>query len=221
MLFKDRREAGSQLASKLTQYQGLKNVIVLGLARGGVVTAAEVADALHAPLNVIVVRKIGAPDNEELALGAIAEHGEGIFNEELIGLLGVSPHYLQREVERQKLILKSRLDLYRGSAPAPELKGKVVILVDDGIATGASMRVAIQSLRQAGVKKLVMAVPVAAPDSLERIAQEVDETVCLASPHQFGAVGFFYRSFEQTSDEEVVRLLARHPGDISRDYCDT
>jgi putative phosphoribosyl transferase len=210
MLFNDRQDAGRQLASKLMRYKDLKNVIVLGLARGGVVTAAEVARLLHVALNVIVVRKIGAPDNEELALGAVAEHGEGIFNGELIELLGVSSRYLQMEVERQKKILKERLDLYRGSTLAPELKGKMVILVDDGIATGASMRVAIQSLRQAGVEKLVMAVPIAAFDSLRRISQEVDETVCLSSPLQFGTVGLFYRNFEQTSDEEVVRLLTQH-----------
>lgn len=207
MLFKDRRDAGIKLVSPLSHYKDHKDVIVLGLARGGMVTASEVALGLHVPLNVLVVRKIGAPGNEELALGAIAEHTEGIFNENLVGILGVSSDYLKKEVERQKKILNNRLELYRGKSPAPELKGKIVILVDDGIATGASMRVAIQSVRNAGAKKIVLAVPVAAPDSLSKIAQEVDEVVCLYTPVFFEAVGGFYRVFDQTSDEEVIHLL--------------
>jgi len=208
MLFKDRRDAGKQLLPPLDKYKNQQDVIVLGLARGGVVTAYEVASGLNVPLNVIVVRKIGAPGNEELALGAIAEHGEGIFNEQLIGILSVPQDYLKKEVARQKKILKERLDLYRGSSPIPIIHGKTVILVDDGIATGASMRVAIQSVRDAGAKKIVLAVPVAAPDSLRKIQKEVDEVVCLSSPVFFEAVGGFYRAFEQTSDEEVIHLLA-------------
>lgn len=208
MLFKDRRDAGKQLVPKLAKYKDSKDVIVLGLARGGVVTAYEVASGLNVPLNVVVVRKIGAPGNEELALGAIAEHGEGIFNDQLISVLGISSEDLELEVERQKKILKVRVDLYRGSSPAPVLKGKTVILVDDGIATGASMRVAVKSVRDAGAAKVVLAVPVAAPDSLRKIEKEVDEVVCLSTPVFFEAVGGFYRAFEQTSDEEVIHLLA-------------
>ncbi len=207
MLFNDRRDAGKQLSARLEKYQGQKDVIVLGLARGGVVVAGEVASRLSVPLNVIVVRKIGAPGNQELALGAIAEHGDGIFNEELIASLGVSPQYLKMESSRQKEMLIARLALYRGKLAAPNLRDKTVILVDDGIATGASMRVAIQSLRHSGVKKIVLAVPVAAPDSLQKISKEVDETVCLFSPSYFEAVGSFYRSFDQTSDEEVIQIL--------------
>lgn len=208
MLFKDRREAGKQLVPLLNKYKDQNDVIVLGLARGGMVTAYEVALGLNAPLNVVVVRKIGAPSNEELALGAIAEHGEGIFNEHLIGILGVSHDYLKKEIERQRRILKERLDLYRGNSPAPMLKEKTVVLVDDGIATGASMRVAIKSVHDAGAKKIVLAVPVAAPDSLRKIQKEVDEVVCLSSPVFFEAVGGFYKAFEQTSDEEVIHLLS-------------
>jgi putative phosphoribosyl transferase len=207
MFFKDRRDAGRQLVPQLSKYKNCKDVIVLGLARGGVATAYEVASGLNVPLNVVVVRKIGAPGNEELAVGAIAEHGEGIFNEQLIRILGVSQDYLKKETERQKQILKSRLDRYRKNAQAPHLKEKTVILVDDGIATGASMRVAIKSVRDAGAKKIVLAVPVAAPDSLRKMQMEVDELVCLSSPAFFEAVGAFYGRFEQTSDEEVVRLL--------------
>lgn len=209
MEFKDRRDAGRQLAARLMDYKGQKDVIVLGLARGGMVTADEVASALCVPLNVIVVRKVGAPGNEELALGAIAEHGEGIFNEHLIGLLGVPSSEIKREVERQKKILLERLALYRGNSPAPDLKGKTVILVDDGIATGASMRVAIKSVRAAGPKKIVMAVPVGAPATLQKMSGEADEIICLHSPIIFEAVGSFYRVFDQTADEEVVRLLSR------------
>jgi putative phosphoribosyl transferase len=207
ILFKDRRDGGHQLAQQLLKYKGQKDTIVLGLARGGVVVAAEVATALHLPLNVIVVRKIGAPNNEELAVGAIAEHGEGIFNDHLIALIGVSSEYLQREIERQKKILQERLILYRGSASPLELKGKMVILVDDGLATGASMRAAIESVRSAAVKKIILAVPVAAPDSLDQMRRDVDEVVCLSSPPSFQAVGSFYRVFDATSDSEIVQLL--------------
>lgn len=207
MLFKDRHDAGKQLISALSRYQGQKDLIVLGLARGGVVTAFEVAQGLCVPLDVIVVRKIGAPGNEELAVGAIGEDGKGIFNEHLIGILSVSSEYLKNEVERQKTILSQRLALYRGKRSSLDLKDKTVILVDDGIATGVSMRVAIQFVRAAGAKKVILAVPVAAPDSLRKIKQEVDEAVCLYSPAFFEAVGSFYRLFDQTSDEEVIHLL--------------
>jgi putative phosphoribosyl transferase len=208
MAFKDRYDAGKQLASRLTKYKSDKNALVLGLARGGVVTASAVAAGLHLPLNVVVVRKIGAPGDEELALGAVAETGEGIFNEHLISLLGVSADYLKREVEKQKKIVLERLGRYRGMCPAPELKGKTVILVDDGIATGASMRVAIQWVRSEGAKKIVLAVPVAAPDSLKQIEKEVDEAICLISPVYFEAVGSFYKFFDQTEDAEIIRILS-------------
>lgn len=207
MQFMDRHDAGRQLVPLLSQYKDRKDVIVLGLARGGMVTAFEVASGLNVLLNVIVVRKVGAPGNEELALGAIAEQGEGIFNEQLIEVLGVSHEYLKKEVERQKKILKERLALYRDKSLPPVIEGKTVILVDDGIATGASIRVAIQSVRAAGAKKIILAVPVAAPDSLRKMEKEVDEVACLSSPSFFEAVGQFYKAFEQTSDEEVMRLL--------------
>lgn len=210
MLYKDRQDAGRQLAQHLLKYKTPSNAVVLGLARGGVVTAAEVAIALGLSLNVIVVRKIGAPGNEELAIGAISEEGDGIFNDHLIGLLGVSSDYIKKEVERQRRILKERLLLYRGKNSDLDLKGKTIILVDDGIATGASMRVAIRSVRHAGSKKIVLAVPVAAPDSLKKLSKEVDETVCLSAPSFFEAVGSFYRVFDQTTDEEVVQLLSKH-----------
>ncbi|HEY5259043.1 MAG TPA: phosphoribosyltransferase [Rhabdochlamydiaceae bacterium] len=208
MAFKDRYDGGKQLVERLTKYKGDKDALVLGLARGGVITASAVAAGLHLPLNVVVVRKIGAPGEEELALGAIAETGEGIFNEHLISLLGVSSDYLKREIEKQKNIVKVRLSRYRSNCPASELKGKTVILVDDGIATGASMRVAIQWAKSEGAKKIVLAVPVAAPDSLKSMEKEVDEVVCLFSPVYFEAVGSFYKFFDQTEDAEIIRLLS-------------
>jgi putative phosphoribosyl transferase len=212
MLYKDRQDAGRQLGQQLLKYKNKSDAIVLGLARGGVVTAAEVASALGLELNVVIVRKLGSPGNEELAIGAIGEQGEGIFNDHLIGLLGVSSDYIKKEVERQRRILKERLLLYRGKSTDLHLKGKTVILVDDGIATGASMRVAIRSVRQSSAKKIVLAVPVAAPDSLKKLSKEVDETVCLSAPGFFEAVGSFYRVFDQTTDEEVVQLLTKYSG---------
>lgn len=208
MIFKDRSDAGRQLVPLLQSYKNQENVIVLGLARGGIVTAYEVAKELNLPLGVMVVRKVGAPGNEELALGAVTEKGEGIFNDHLISMLSVSQDYLKRQIEKEKQLAKARLELYLGNRPAPSVKGKTVILVDDGVATGASVRVAIQSLRGQGSKKIVLAVPVAAPDSLQKIKKEVDEVICLQSPSYFEAVGSFYQKFDQTSDEEIMRLLS-------------
>jgi putative phosphoribosyl transferase len=208
MLFKDRHDAGKQLAARLFEYKNRKDVIVLGLARGGVIVAYEVSQALNAPLNVIVVRKVGAPGNEELAIGAVTETGDGVFNDHLISLLGVTEEYLKREVEKEKKLAAKRLALYRSNCPSPELKEKTVILVDDGIATGASMRVAIRAVKNSGAQKLILAVPVASPDSLRRFESEADKIVCLSSPTFFEAVGAFYKVFDQTTDEEIVHLLA-------------
>lgn len=211
MQFVDRVDAGKKLAAQLLRaYKGQRDTLVLGLARGGVVVAHEVAALLGLPLHVIVVRKIGAPGNEELALGAISTSGEGIFNERLIGLLGATQEYLKATVEREKGIAQKRLALYQGSAPPPQIKDKTVLLVDDGIATGASMKVAIQAVRSQGAKKIVLAVPVAASDSLRQIEPKVDEVVCLSVPPFFEAVGAFYRVFDQTTDEEIIDLLSHH-----------
>lgn len=209
MIFKDRSDAGRRLAAALSKYRDQEKTIALGLARGGMVVAEALASALNIPVNVIVVRKVGAPGNPELALGAIAEQGEGIFNENLISLFGLSHQSLEAEVKRQREILGERLKLYRGNTSAPILKNKTVILIDDGIATGASMRAAIQSVRQAGAKKIVLAVPVASPDALSKIEREVDEVVCLFSPAYFEAVGSFYETFSQVSDETVMQILLR------------
>ncbi len=207
MLFKNRDDAGVQLATKLEKYKNDPKSVVLGLARGGVVVAHAVAGALHLPLDVMVIRKVGAPDNEELAIGAIDEEGFGIFNDDIIEQLGIHAQYIKQEVEREKRVAEQRLALYRKGHKRVEVKGKTVLLVDDGIATGASIKAAIHALRQKGAGKIVLAVPVAPPDTLKRISKDVDETVCLFAPERFGAVGQFYFDFAQTSDQEVVQLL--------------
>lgn len=207
MIFQDRHDAGQKLAHALEKYRGGADLLVVGLARGGVVVAYEVAHLLEVPLEVLVVRKIGAPDNEELAIGAISETGEVLWNTDLIAMTGASSSYIKKIQEKERSLAEERARLYRKKKPV-SFKNKTVILVDDGIATGASVEVAIQSLRKAEVKKIVLAAPVAAPDSLGRLKKQVDEVVCLCAPLQFGAVGAFYREFDQTSDDEVVQLLS-------------
>ncbi len=210
MLFLDREDAGAKLAEKLQLRAHKSGDVVLGLARGGVVVAAAVAKALHLPLGVLVVKKVGAPGNPELALGATTKEGCTLLNDSLIALLGVSKEYLVREVERQKRAASQKEELYFAQALPPKIEGKRAIVVDDGIATGASMRVAIKAVRSSGASHITLAIPVAAPDSLEQIRSEVDEVVCLHAPEYFEAVGAFYKEFEQVEDEEVISLLSQN-----------
>lgn len=207
MRFSDRREAGQLLAKELEIYKDSKDAIVLGLARGGVVVAAEIAKTLHLPLNVVVPRKIGAPYNPELAIGAIMEDGEGVFNTSILRMLDVPESFIQNEIEKEKAVAKKRLALFRKNVPLPKLKDKNVILVDDGIATGATMQAAIKSIRKAGAERIIVAVPVAASQSLTPIETEVDQIICLFAPDDLGAIGFYYNSFDQTDDIEVIQLL--------------
>ncbi len=200
-------EAGKELAKQLASYQDSKDAIAVGLARGGVVVAVALARALNISLDVIVVRKIGAPDNPELALGAIAEKGRGAFNDELIALLGVSKEYIKKETERQREIVKMRKELYLQGRKNQDFTGKTVLLVDDGIATGASMKVAIESVKEQNAGKIVVATPVAPPEARQAIALLVDEVVCLSEPSRFPAVGAFYKEFGQVSDEEIINLI--------------
>ncbi len=207
MQFRDRSDGGRQLVPRLEKYKGQPDTLVVGLARGGVVTAFEVAKGLSLPLVAFVVRKIGAPGNEELALGAISETGDALLNQHMISMVGASPDYLKRTMEKERKVAQERSLRYRKKTTPADFNGKTIILVDDGIATGASMEVAIQSMHKAKAKKIVLAVPVAAPDSLHRLGKEVDEVVCLSAPSMFNAVGAFYRQFGQTSDEEIMQLL--------------
>lgn len=209
MIFKNRTHAGELLAKELPRYANGPDVVVIGLARGGVVIAAAIAKELHVALDVMVVKKVGAPDNEELALGAVSDEGEGVFNDELITLLGVSKEYLHKEIERQRELVKQKKELFFQGSKGPKLEGKDVILVDDGIATGASMKVAIASALSQSPKKLIVAVPVAASESLKTIRPLVDQVVCLSTPAHFGAVGAYYQEFAPVEDGEIIDLIAK------------
>ena len=206
--FADRREAGVVLADALAAYRGAPDLLVLGLPRGGVPVAWEVATALRAPLDVLVVRKLGAPNWEELAVGAIASGGLVVLNDDVVRSLRISNEQLQQVIDREAAELARREEAYRGGRPLIELAGKTVILVDDGIATGASMLAAIRAIRAAGPAKIVVAVPVAPPSACRQLAEAADDVVSVWVPPSFMAVGEYYRDFRQTSDDEVRKLLA-------------
>ena len=206
-MFRDRRHAGQELVHLLSKYLRDPQAIVIGLPRGGVVTAHVIAKSLHLPLDIICPRKIGAPGNPELAIGAITETGEGIWNTALIIQLSVPKEHIIHGVEKEKVQALRRLNSYRQGRPPRELKGKTVILVDDGLATGSTMKAAIRSAKLEGAKRVVVAVPVSPQDTLEEIQKLVDEVVCVSNPSESQAVGQFYKEFSATEDEEVIRLL--------------
>src|SRR5947207_8456845 len=212
--FSNRAEAGRQLTEKLDKYAGRKDVIVLGLPRGGVPVAYEVAKRLRAPLDVFIVRKLGVPGFEELAAGAIASGGVRVLNEEVMRAIPYADEAIESVTERETVELERREQIYREGRPSPELRDRVVILVDDGLATGATMRAAVKALRQRGVAQIVVAVPVGPPDTCREIEQEADETICLSTPPFFQAVGQYYEDFSQTSDEDVRELLSQAAQDI-------
>jgi len=207
--FANRAEAGRLLAEKLEKYAGRTDVVVLGLPRGGVPVAYEVAQRLGVSLDVFVVRKLGVPGFEELAVGAIASGGVRVLNEDIMRSLPNADQLIESVTEKETVELERREQTYRDRRPAPELRDRVVILVDDGLATGATMRAAVAALRQQGVAKIVVAAPVGAPDTCRELEQEADETICATAPEFFQAVGQYYEDFSQTSDEEVRELLAR------------
>jgi putative phosphoribosyl transferase len=211
-LLTDRREAGRLLAVELKNYRGRADVVVLGLPRGGVVVAYEVAKALNVPLDVYLVRKLGAPGQEELAIGAIASGGVRVMNEDLVDALGLSSAQIEAIAAREQVELERRERTYRGDSRPPDLSGKTVLLVDDGLATGASMRTAIRSLRSHRPGRIVVAVPIAPRSTCVALEREVDEVVCLMSPEPFYAIGQWYLDFAQTSDSEVVTLLGEARG---------
>jgi len=207
-VFKDRHEAGRRLGWKLSRYAGLRPVVV-ALPRGGVPVAAEIADRLGAPLDVIVVRKIGLPWQPEFALGAIAEGNVCLLNHALIAEAGLKGAELDPAIARERVELLRRIRVYRGRSLRVPLAGRVVILVDDGLATGYTARAAIEGVRREGASRVVLAVPVAPPDSVAAMRGVADEVVALESPPWFVSIGEYYEDFRQTSDEEVVGLLAR------------
>jgi putative phosphoribosyl transferase len=203
MLFKDRKDAGKQLSTLLSSFIGRQDLIVFGLPRGGVITAAEVAKILKAPLDVTCPRKIGAPWNPELAIGAVAESGEAILN------VGELSKEIEATIEKERIEAQRRQSLYRKGLPPLLLQESVAILVDDGLATGATMKAAIKGIQARHAKEIVVAVPLAPSDTLEEIREMVNKVFCLYTPSFFQAVGQFYQHFGQTSDEEVIQLLAR------------
>ena len=207
MIFHDRSEAGKFLARRLAHYAGQPDLLVLALPRGGVPVAFEVAKGLEAPLDVFLVRKLGVPGHEELAMGAIASGGVVVLNEEMLGGLGIPDYMIQNVAERELQELKRREDVYRADLPEIDVHGRTVILVDDGLATGSTMRAAAQALRKQSPKRLIVAVPVGAPDTCDEFRCETDEVICAVAPEEFHAVGLWYEDFSQTSDEEVQWLL--------------
>lgn len=207
--FRDRREAGQRLAARLTPYAKRDDVIVLALPRGGVPVAFEVAQALEAPLDVFMVRKLGAPGHPEFAIGAIATGGVRVLSHDVIAELGIPRTTIEWVAERERLELERQEKAYHGDGPKPVLQGKTAIVVDDGLATGSTMEAAIAALREHRAAKIVVAVPVGPVDSCRRLRALADEAICLETPEPFNAVGQWYQVFDQTTDAEVVELLRR------------
>lgn len=207
MQFSNRRDAGRQLAAKLAEYADDANVLVLGLPRGGVPVAYEVARALHAPLDVFLVRKLGVPGHRELAMGAIASGGLRVVNSDVVEALGIVPSAVESVATSELVELERRQSAYRGNAPLPKLSGRTVIVVDDGMATGSTMRAGVGALRQSNPARIIVAVPVAAAETVRRLREDADSVVCLIAPPDFQAVSAWYAAFSQTSDEEVRKIL--------------
>src|SRR6267378_4882466 len=208
-VFRDRSEAGRLLAEKLARYSNRPDLLVLGLPRGGVPVAYEVARSLNAPLDVFLVRKLGVPGHEEFAMGAIATGDVRVLNPQAVRALSIPDYVIDSVVAREQQELERRERLYRGNRPAPDVRGKTIVLVDDGLATGASMQAAVQALREKQARRIVVAVPIAAPETCEQLKEQVDDIICAVTPDPFYAVGLWYRDFSQTTDEEVRKLLER------------
>ncbi|MDK1493999.1 phosphoribosyltransferase [Sinorhizobium sp. 7-81] len=206
--FVDRRDAGRQLADVLAKY-AQSEPLILALPRGGVPVAFEIAKALHAPLELVLVRKIGAPGHSEYGIGAVVDGNDPqfVYNEDAIRIVNPPAGYIEAESRRQLAEIERRREVYQGNRPPTPTEDRTVIVVDDGVATGGTVKVALKALRKAGTGKIILAVPVAAGDALEQLEAEADEVVCLQTPDPFRAVGIHYIDFDQTSDDEVIRLL--------------
>jgi predicted phosphoribosyltransferase len=213
MLFRDRVDAGRQLAARLTDFAGRPDVVVLGLPRGGIPVAHEVATLLDVALDVFLVRKLGVPGQSELAMGAIASGGIEVLNHALIRELGISDALVAQVAVRERLELERRDALYRAGCAAASVEGRTVLLVDDGLATGSTMEAGIVALRHFSPARVVVAVPVGARETCERLRSIADQVVCVSAPAPFEAVGAWYQEFSQTTDEEVIQLLRRSPSD--------
>jgi putative phosphoribosyl transferase len=209
LLLKNRRAAGQALAEELQEYKKRDDVIVLALPRGGVPVAVEVAEALDAELDLMLVRKLGTPGQRELAMGAIASGGSRVMNEDVVRGFNISEDAISQVEKKERKELQRREQAYRGERPGPELANRCVILVDDGLATGATMRAAVEAVRQDDPVSLVVAVPVAPADTVEMLRKQVDEMVCLAEPEPFMAIGMWYMDFSQVSDDEVRHILEK------------
>ena len=209
MIFRNRQDAGQRLAARLKNYAGRSDVLVLALPRGGVPVAFEVAQQLKAPLDVFLVRKLGVPGHEELAMGAIASGDTRVINEDVVRYLQIPGEVIDAVAAEEQRELERREREYRDGKPAPQVKDRVVILIDDGLATGSTMRAAAAALRKQNPSRIVVAVPVAPAETCEEFRKEVDEVVCAATPEPFQGVGLWYDNFSQTSDEEVRQLLNR------------
>lgn len=207
MVFKNREEAGKKLAVKLKNFQDKKNLIVLAIPRGGLAVGKQFSQTLNCPLDIIVTKKISAPGNPELAIGAVGEIGEPVINEELAVSVGAGEKYLEEEITNRQTEVERRIKEYRGERLPFDLKNKTVIITDDGVATGATMEAAVEVVRQQEPKKIIVATPVIARDSLKKLEEKADEVIYLEAPLMFFAVGQFYQEFRQITDEEVKRLL--------------
>jgi len=216
VIFRDRTDAGQKLAARLAKYAHRSDVLVLALPRGGVPVAYEVAEQLGAPLEVFLVRKLGVPGYEELAMGAIASGGVRVVNDDVVRQLAIPGEVIDAVAAEERRELERRERAYRNDRPPPDVKGRTVILIDDGLATGSTMRAAAAALHKLGPARIVVAVPVSAPETCDEIREEVDEVVCAVTPEPFRGVGLWYKDFSQTTDEEVRELLERARQSVAR-----
>jgi predicted phosphoribosyltransferase len=207
MRFRDRRDAGRQLGARLSGYANRDDVLILALPRGGVPVAVEVARALNAPFDIFLVRKLGVPGHPELAMGAIASGGVRVLSDDLIADLGIPEHAVEEVSARERLELERRDAAYRGDRPAPEIRGRTIILIDDGLATGSTMEAAVEAVKMHQPARVIVAAPVGAAETCERLRRIADDVVCAATPEPFRAVGLWYERFDQTTDDEVLDLL--------------